>query len=125
MRFGAHGVRHAILTRMHADAAEEEVRTSLATVSSRIGTAVCEFAYPNGDASAEVARRAARAGATLAFTMEPVAVRPGHDPHRLGRRNICEETSRGAFGRFSKGYFWCEITGVFDVLLGRSRRGRN
>ena len=124
MHFGAHGVRHAILTRMPADAAEAEVRTSLAAVASRTGTAVREFAYPNGDADAEVAQRAARAGAALAFTMRPAAVRPGHDPQRVGRRNVCEETSRSAFGRFSKAYFWCEITGVFDALLWRTRRGR-
>ena len=124
MHFGAHGVRHSILTRMPAEAAEEEVRTSLVAVASRTRTAVREFAYPNGDADDEIARRAARAGAALAFTMRPAAVRPGHDPQRVGRRNVCEETSRGAFGSFSKAYFWCEITGVYDVLLWRMRRGR-
>jgi peptidoglycan/xylan/chitin deacetylase (PgdA/CDA1 family) len=124
MHFAAHGVRHAILTRMPPVSAEEEIQRSLEVIGARTGTAVQEFAYPNGDTDDEVARRAAHAGVALAFTMRPASVRPGDDPHRIGRSNVCEDTSRGALGRFSKAYFWCEITGVFDRLLWRGRRGR-
>jgi len=124
MHFGAHGIRHAILTRMPPASAEEEIQRSLEVIEARTGTAVREFAYPNGDTDDEVARRAARSGVALAFTMRPASVRPGDDPHRIGRRNMCEDTSRSALGCFGKAYFWCEITGVFDWLLWRGRRGR-
>jgi peptidoglycan/xylan/chitin deacetylase (PgdA/CDA1 family) len=124
MHVGAHGVQHAILTRLPPQAARLELTHSLRTLSERLGTEVCDFAYPNGDADDGVARLAAEAGVRLGFTMQPAALRPGADLMRLGRRNVCEETSRDAFGRFSRPYFFCEITGVFDALLRRASRAR-
>jgi peptidoglycan/xylan/chitin deacetylase (PgdA/CDA1 family) len=107
---------------MPAPAAEEEIRRSVGAIAARTGTPVEEFAYPNGDIDDSVARIAADAGVRLGFTMRHDSVRPGNDPLRLARRNVCEDTSRGARGAFSKAYFWCEITGLFDVVLGRRRR---
>lgn len=124
MQLGAHGVRHAILTRMEPQDAAVEIRASLDLLARRVGAPVRAFAYPNGDADEEVARLAAAAGVDIAFTMQAQSVRPGDDLLRLGRRNVCEDSSRGAFGRFSRAYFWCEITGVFDCVLRRGWRSR-
>jgi peptidoglycan/xylan/chitin deacetylase (PgdA/CDA1 family) len=122
MHVGAHGVRHGILTRMPAAEAAREIGASMAAVEVRIGAPVTEFAYPNGDADATTAELARRAGIQLGFTMAGRAVRPGVDLLRVARRNVSEDTSRDARGRFSRPYFWCEITGVFDVLTGRRLR---
>lgn len=123
MDFGAHGVSHGILTQMSPEAVAREVATSLAGTAERLGATVEAFAYPNGDASAAVASLARQAGATLAFTMEPRLNHPHDDPWRLGRFNVCEDTSRSAFAPFSASYFLCEISGVFTFLLGRRFRG--
>jgi len=122
MNVGAHGIRHGILTRMPMHEAAHEIEGSVATVAARVGAPVTEFAYPNGDADDGVARLARAAGVRLAFTMDGRVVVPGVDPLRIARRNACEDTSRDARGRFSRAYFWCEITGVFDVLTGRHAR---
>jgi peptidoglycan/xylan/chitin deacetylase (PgdA/CDA1 family) len=125
MQVGAHGVRHGILTRMPAAEARREIADSVTAIAERVGAPVTEFAYPNGDADAVVARLARECGVQLGFTMAGRSVQPGGDPLRIARRNVCEDTSRGVRGRFSRAYFWCEITGVFDVLTGRhTRAGR-
>jgi peptidoglycan/xylan/chitin deacetylase (PgdA/CDA1 family) len=124
MRIGAHGMSHSILTRMHPEAARQEMARSLELLGSRLGTEVCEFAYPNGDADERVAQLAQQAGVRLGFTIQPRELRSGEDLMRLGRRNVCEDTSRGLFGKFSRAYFFCEATGVFDRVLRRAARAR-
>jgi peptidoglycan/xylan/chitin deacetylase (PgdA/CDA1 family) len=123
MDIGAHGVHHGILTRMTPQVAAAEIQQAVTAIATELGVRVHEFAYPNGDANEEITRLAAAAGIQLAFTMRPRPVRPGDDRLRLGRRNVCEATSQSAFRPFSRAFFWCEITGVFDALLGRSWRG--
>lgn len=126
MRVGAHGVRHGILTRMQPAEVRREIETSVAAIATQVGAPVTEFAYPNGDADTVVAECAREAGIDLAFTMAAHAVAPSADRLRIARRNVSEDTSRGVGGRFSRAYFWCEITGVFDVLTGRhARAGRS
>ncbi|MFQ5601519.1 MAG: polysaccharide deacetylase family protein, partial [Candidatus Krumholzibacteriia bacterium] len=125
MHIGAHGIRHAILTSMAPEEARRELAGSLEGVGRRIGAAVTEFAYPNGDVDEGVATLAREAGARLGFTMQAHENRPDHDPLRLARYNVCEDTSRSAFAQFSRAYFWCEITGVFDFVLRRESRRRS
>jgi len=124
MDLGAHGVRHGVLTRMPAAEAATEIGDSVAVIQARTGAAVQSFAYPNGDVNREVAETARQAGVRLGFTMDGYNVKPGQDLLRVARRNVCEDTSRGLDGKFSRGYFWCEMTGVFDVLTGRSWRSK-
>jgi peptidoglycan/xylan/chitin deacetylase (PgdA/CDA1 family) len=124
MRMGAHGINHAILTRMSPQEARQEMAHSLEAIGRRLGTDVCEFAYPNGDTDDRIAMLAAQSGVQLGFTMAGRDLRPGEDLLRLGRRNVCEDTSRDCTGRFSRAYFLCEITGVFDAVLRRSARAR-
>jgi peptidoglycan/xylan/chitin deacetylase (PgdA/CDA1 family) len=122
MNIGAHGVHHGILTRMPPQAAGAEIQQAVTAIATELGVPVHEFAYPNGDANEEIARLAAGAGIQLGFTMQPRAVQPGDDPLRLGRRNVCEATSQSAFRAFSRAFFYCEMTGIFDALLGRTWR---
>lgn len=124
MELGAHGVRHGILTRMPAAEVEQEIGTSVGLIAARTQAPVHSFAYPNGDVNGGVAAAAQAAGVRLGFTMDGYNVRPGQDLLRVARRNVCEDTSRGLGAGFSRAYFWCEITGVFDVLTGRHWRGR-
>jgi len=124
MGIGAHGTQHAILTRMDPSDAAHDIRTSVETIATRLGTQVAAFAYPNGDADSNVAAAAAAAGVQLGFTMQAANPRPGIDRLRCGRRNVCEDTSRSAWRRFSGAYFACEITGIFDVVLRRGARSR-
>jgi peptidoglycan/xylan/chitin deacetylase (PgdA/CDA1 family) len=125
MSIGAHGVSHGILTRMPAESAAGEIATSLQQTAGHVGVRVDAFAYPNGDATPAIAAQVRDAGAALAFTMQPRLNRATDDPWLLGRFNVCEDTSRSAFRRFSRAYFLCEISGVFGFLLGRNRRGGN
>ncbi len=122
MSMGAHSVSHAILTTLREDKASDEISASMDGVSRRLGTAVDSFAYPNGDANQQLASLVERAGATVAFTMEPRQIRPGDAPLQLGRTNVCQDTSCSSFRSFSKSWFWCEITGFFDVVLRRNAR---
>ncbi len=124
MSIGAHGMRHGILTRMPGDDAAREIRDSVSLIGQRVGAPVETFAYPNGDVDDAVADLARRAGVRFGFTMAGRNVGPGPsvDALRIARRNVCEDTSRGRDGRFSAAYFWCEMTGVFDVLTGRRLR---
>lgn len=46
--FGAHTVRHEIMTRLTVEEAEEEMRQSKEVIESRLGAPVTAFAYPNG-----------------------------------------------------------------------------
>jgi len=124
MRFGAHSISHAILTKMDSATAGREIHDSVAGIQRRLGTAVEEFAYPNGDSNPAIAEYARQAGTRLAFTMNPRHSSPNDDAFQLGRYNICEATSRSLFHEFSQAYFWCEVSGVFAFLLRRERRGR-
>ena len=113
---------HAILTSQPESTAHDEVSASLNGVARRLGVPVHAFAYPNGDTNDTVTRLVQRAGGRVAFTMQPRQNRPS-DPHlQLGRTNVCEDTSRSAFRQFSRDWFWCEITGFFDIVLRRQHR---
>ncbi len=120
MSIGAHGLTHTTLTRMNAAGAKRELEESITGVALGSGAPVVAFAYPHGATDPEVAQWAFEAGARLAFTLEPRENRPGDDPMRLGRHNVCEQTSRSATGRFSTALFACTIAG----WIGRRRKQR-
>jgi hypothetical protein len=75
---GAHGVRHAILTREPPETARQSIRDSLARVAAEVG-GCSTFAIPNGNYTAELALYAQACGATTVMTVEPTwadAARP-------------------------------------------------
>ena len=122
MTMGAHSVSHAILTAQPTNKAGDEISASMDGMARRLGMPVDVFAYPNGDTNAAVTELLEQAGGSLAFTMQPRQNRLGDAPLQLGRYNISQETSRSAFREFSQAWFWCEITGFFDVVLRRNSR---
>ena len=118
MSIGAHGRTHTTLIHMSAAEAQRELEESLRGVSRGAGAPVVAFAYPAGATDEDVKRWARDAGVEIAFTLEPRENRPGDDPLRLGRHNVCEDTSRDAFDEFSSAVFVGAMTGV----LGLRRR---
>lgn len=121
---GAHGCTHTQLTRLSLEEAWREVQESVHGVARGSGAAVEAFAYPHGAVDDDVARWVAEAGVRLAFTLEPRPNHPGDDPMRLGRRNVCEGSSRGLRGRFSAARFLCEVSGLLPATASTRRSSR-
>lgn len=125
VEIGSQTVHHAILSRVDASMARDEVVQSYADILARIGTAPRHFAYPNGNRAdfgerdVELVREAGYATATT--TVEGVN-RPGGDPYRLLRHNVHEHRFRSPFGTLSRALFYSETSGVLDWL--RRRRNR-
>jgi peptidoglycan/xylan/chitin deacetylase (PgdA/CDA1 family) len=123
IEIGAHGVTHAILTRLEPARAVAEIRDSREQVGRALGRAADAFAYPNGDATPELARAVAEAGYRLAVVTdaEPLAGCP--PKFTLQRKNLAEGSSRGVAG-FSASIFACEVLGFFDAIRAFGRRRR-
>jgi peptidoglycan/xylan/chitin deacetylase (PgdA/CDA1 family) len=91
---GAHGLNHAILTNETMVRAFEEIKASLAVVSSELGAPCTTFAFPNGNFTDELAQHAMRCGATTVMTTEPMWVDRKTSFYQLPRIQL--------FGSFSR-----------------------
>ena len=72
IEFGAHTVRHPILTRIPLEEVREEVVGSKARIEEELGVPVLGFAYPNGqaaDLNESIERIVAESGIRAAFTL--------------------------------------------------------
>lgn len=72
IEFGAHTIRHPILTRISLEQAREEVTGSKSRIEEELGEPVLGFAYPNGQASdlnEDIQRVVADSGIRAAFTL--------------------------------------------------------
>lgn len=70
--FGAHSMRHPILTRIPLDAAEAEVAGSKSRIEAELGRPVHSFAYPNGqvaDFNGDIERIVSKCGIRMAFSL--------------------------------------------------------
>lgn len=96
---GSHAMSHTPLTRLAPDDVRREFAGSRSAIRSGIGVEVSSLAYPNGDASIEIASIARAEGYELAFTTIRGLVTAGHHPQLLPRINIHESAapSRAAF----------------------------
>ena len=81
---GSHTLNHPILTSLDQRTLERELAESRRVLEAKLGRAVDEFAYPNGDLDAAVAE-AARRHYAIAVTVEQGFVEPGCDTLRLPR----------------------------------------
>src|SRR5207248_2825417 len=99
--FGSHTDRHPVLTLEAEDQIERELVSSKRALEERLNRAVRHFAYPNGRYSAAIKRLLARLGFDVAVTTERRINHDGDDQLALGRVCLCEESTRGIFGRYS------------------------
>lgn len=87
--FGAHGVRHSILTNLSADAVRGEIIESKRRIEEETGEPCRIFAYPNGepgiDFTPEIETFVAEAGFSCAGSRGFDANMPGGDPYNLQR----------------------------------------
>jgi peptidoglycan/xylan/chitin deacetylase (PgdA/CDA1 family) len=90
---GAHGVRHAVLTREREADAIREVEQSIAAVTTHTGVPCETFAFPNGNYTARLARHAAQCGARTVMTTEPMWVHADAASWRLPRIQLFETQS--------------------------------
>jgi peptidoglycan/xylan/chitin deacetylase (PgdA/CDA1 family) len=90
---GAHGLRHAILTRETEADGLLEIKQSIEEVRSEIGE--CRtFAFPNGNYTERLARHAIECGVETAVTTEPMWVDNRFPPWRLPRVQFFDGQSR-------------------------------
>jgi len=115
LEIGAHTRSHRMLRGLPAGLADDEIAGSRADLEALLGAPVEAFSYPYGavDAAAEVA--VARAGMTLAVSVDPGRNGPAVARLRLRRVEIR--------GDWSLARFWLAIRfGDGDVLAGVGRR---
>ncbi len=91
---GAHSLRHSILTRETEATALADVEQSVAEVSAEIGSPCKSFAFPNGNYTARLARKAMEAGAQTVMTTDPMWADNGFPPWRLPRVSLSGEHGR-------------------------------
>ncbi len=93
---GSHSRRHAVLTCETEASALSDIERSIAEVSSEIGTACKSFAFPNGNYTDRLARRALEAGAQTVMTTDPMWAHNGFPPWRLPRVSLSGAYNRAA-----------------------------
>ena len=91
---GAHGVRHAILTRESRKRAFTEIEESLAKVTVETSVPCTTFAFPNGNYNVALLQHALRCGATTVMTTEPMWAGKTTALWRLPRIQLFGEFSR-------------------------------
>jgi peptidoglycan/xylan/chitin deacetylase (PgdA/CDA1 family) len=94
-RIGAHGSKHAILTRETREDAFESIGRSIARVGAETGAPCTSFAFPNGNYTAELAKHAIRCGARMVMTTEPTWVDRRFPMWRLPRIQLYGSQDRG------------------------------
>jgi peptidoglycan/xylan/chitin deacetylase (PgdA/CDA1 family) len=92
---GAHGATHAIMTRETRAAAFENIASSIARVGAELGSPCKTFAFPNGNYTADLAHHAARCGAQMVMTTEPMWADRSFPLWRLPRIQLFGPQSRG------------------------------
>jgi peptidoglycan/xylan/chitin deacetylase (PgdA/CDA1 family) len=93
---GAHSLRHAVLTCETEASAHSDIEHSIAEVSSEIGTPCKSFAFPNGNYTARLARRALEVGAQTVMTTDPMWADKSFPPWRLPRVSLSGPYNRAA-----------------------------
>lgn len=86
--FGAHGVSHAVLTKLPPQQARYEIIQSKRDIEDKLGRPVSAFCYPNGnfgDFNAKLARFVKDSGFACAVTSVPRMVSPKANLYELGR----------------------------------------
>lgn len=116
--FGAHTVRHEIMTRLTVEEAEEEMRQSKEVIESRLGAPVTAFAYPNGkvaDFDESTKALAAKYFLCAVSTIEGLNSEE-QDRYALRRINVGNDMDLLEFKM--------HLSGVYDFLQNLFKRNR-
>ncbi|XXF81573.1 polysaccharide deacetylase family protein [Myxococcaceae bacterium GXIMD 01537] len=114
--FGAHTLRHAVLTHEPREVVEREILESKRTVEREVGRPCLDFAYCNGWYSDEIIRVLAAHGFRSGVTTEDLPNRIGGDPYTLKRKVLWENFSMGVLGDYSSALTGCQLDDCFGVL---------
>ncbi len=101
--FGSHTCSHRDLVRMAPDEACLEIRRSKSEIEERLGRPVRSISYPFGKVNSAIAREAAAAGYSAAFSLYP----PGHNG-RIDRYALRRD-----------GVYIIDTRGTLEIKLGR------
>ena len=82
---GSHSEWHAILPVETVESARADIASSMARVSSELGTRCVTFSFPNGNYTPALAQYAQECGAETVFTTEPPWAGPKSQSWRLPR----------------------------------------
>jgi peptidoglycan/xylan/chitin deacetylase (PgdA/CDA1 family) len=100
---GAHTLTHARLTAIPVPEAKNEITGSKKKLEDLFGVQVKHFAYPYGDYNDAIVDLVKEAGFETACTCDPLVVRHGVDPFRLGRFFTGERSLR-SFSNYELSY---------------------
>jgi peptidoglycan/xylan/chitin deacetylase (PgdA/CDA1 family) len=99
--FGVHSATHPVLPLESDHTFETEIFESKQVLERELKTEAVSFAYPNGKYNARVLAQIVNAGYKIGVTTEKRVNKSGDDLLVLGRICLCEESTRGIFGKFS------------------------
>lgn len=114
--FGSHTKSHAILTNVNMNQIREEITESKRIIEDQLGKPVDFIAYPNGNYSESIVKVTEEAGYLAGFTCVPGMNYSTEKPFELKRRQIMEDFSLGATGKFSEGALRTELSGIRNDL---------
>lgn len=114
--FGAHTLKHTVLTLEPLAQVRAEVEGSRDIVQRELGQKVVDFAYCNGWYSDVVIRVLREAGFRSAVTTEDLPNVIGGDPFTLKRKVLWENFSSGVDGAYSSALTRCQLDDVFGTL---------
>ncbi len=114
--FGAHTLKHTVLTLEPVEQVKAEVEGSRDILQRELGQQVVDFAYCNGWYSDVVIRVLREAGFRSAVTTEDLPNVIGGDPFTLKRKVLWENFSAGADGAYSSALTRCQLDDVFGTL---------
>lgn len=102
IRFGTHTVNHAVLTMEDEETVKSEIFDCKTALENELGVPVTAFAYPNGELDVQIRSVVEKAGYRTAVTTQVKVNKFGDDLLALGRRSLCEESTRGILGSYSE-----------------------
>jgi peptidoglycan/xylan/chitin deacetylase (PgdA/CDA1 family) len=120
--FGAHTVSHPLLPTLAVQEVKEEIAESKKAIEERTGRAASSFAYPYGgknSTNSALLEIVKKIGFESAFVLYRNSLTRSNI-HRLGRVMVSNAMTSSPFNGFSRAMFACEVSGLFDLLFGRT-----
>lgn len=107
---GSHAMTHKKLTRLAAEAVENEIRSSGVIIEEKIGAFPDFFAYPKGSSNPEIKGLVKKSGYKGAVTAEQRLVLKNNNPYAISRIQVDQSRSFFEFKvrltRVADWYYW-------------------